>query len=64
MIIFSLGIKLAGSVFEPICDERITNFLTSTSKSTSMLIAIILGASFMFLIIIGLVILSLNGAYL
>ena len=62
MIIFSLGLKLASGIVEAICDERITNFLSGASKSISLLISIILGASFMFLIIIGLLILTLNGA--
>ena len=62
MIIFSLGLKLASGVCEAICDDRITNFLSGVGKSISLLISIILGASFMFLIIIGLLILTLNGA--
>lgn len=61
MIIFCLGLKLAGAVCETICDEKITNFFTFSSKSISLLIVLILGASFMFLIIVGLVVLTLNG---
>lgn len=61
MIIFSLGLRLAGAICESICDEKITSFLTMAGKSISLLIVLVLGASFMFLIIIGLIILTLNG---
>ena len=57
---FSLGLKLVGAITEPICDGRISGFTSSVGKSLSMLNVIIIGASFMFLIMSGLIILTAN----
>ena len=59
--VFGLGLKLVCGICEPICDDRITNFLHTTSKSFSMLVALLLGAGFIFLIIVGLIILTLGA---
>lgn len=57
---FSLGLKLVGAITEPICDGRISGFTSSVGKSLSMLNVIIIGASFMFLIMCGLIVLTAN----
>ena len=60
ILIFSLAMKLAAAITQPIGDERISNFLTSINKSFSMLLAIIIAVSFMYFLTIGLVIVSGN----
>jgi len=56
----SLGLKLASAVTQPLSDGRISSFLTSTAKSFSMLTAVLVGASFMYFITIGLIIMTGN----
>jgi len=58
--VFMLGLKLAAAITQPIGDARISNFLTSINKSFSMLVAVLIGAAFMYFITIGLVILTGN----
>lgn len=58
--VFSLFCKLTASILEPITDGRVSNFLFGVSKSISMLSAILIGVSFMFLILTGLVMFSAN----
>ncbi len=58
--VFSLFCKLTASILEPITDGRVSNFLFGVSKSVSMLSAILIGVSFMFLILTGLVMFSAN----
>jgi len=60
IIVFSLGLKLAAAVTQPIADERISNFLTSVNKSMSMLAAIIIGAAFMYFLTIGMIMMTGN----
>ena len=61
IVVFSLGLKLAAAIVQPIADERISNFLTSVNKSFSMLAAILIGAAFMYFLTIGLVIVTGNS---
>jgi len=58
--ILILGLKLAAAITQPLADERISNFLTSISKAFSMLIAVLIGAAFMYFVTIGLVIITGN----
>ncbi|MCL2846904.1 MAG: stage III sporulation protein AE [Firmicutes bacterium] len=58
--VFSLGLKLAAAITQPIGDERISNFLGTVNKSFSMLSAVLIGAAFMYFITIGLVLVTGN----
>lgn len=60
IVIFSLFLKLTASILEPLTDGRISNFLFGVSKSLSMLLVILIGVSFMFLILTSLVMCSAN----
>ena len=63
IVIFSLGLKLAAAITQPIADDRISNFLTTINKSFSMLASVLIGAAFMYFITIGLVIMTGNSFY-
>lgn len=56
IVIFTLGLKLAAAVTQPVADSRISNFLTSVTKSFNMLLAILIGCAFVYFLTIGLVI--------
>jgi stage III sporulation protein AE len=58
--VFMLALKLAAAITQPIGDARISNFLTSINKAFGMLVAVLVGAAFMYFLCIGLVILSGN----
>lgn len=58
--VFSLFCKLVASILEPVTDGRVSSFLFGVSKSISMLSAILIGVSFMFLILTGLVMFTAN----
>ncbi len=60
ILILKFSLQIAGAVLEPIADKRISNFLTSVSKNLMMLIVVILGVSFMYFILVGLVITTSN----
>ncbi len=60
IIVFMFGLKLASAVLEPITDSRITNFLSMIASSVSLLIVLILGCSFMYMIMSGMIIFSAN----
>ena len=60
IIVFSLGLRLAAAITQPIADARISNFLTSVNKAFSMLVACLIGAAFMYFITIGLIIITGN----
>ncbi|MCL2771450.1 MAG: stage III sporulation protein AE [Firmicutes bacterium] len=61
MVIFSLGIRLVSAVIEPICDSKISNFLYGVSKCIPMLIACILAVSFVYMIMITLIMFTANA---
>ena len=63
IIVFSLGLKLAAAITQPIADDRISNFLTTINKSFSMLASVLIGAAFMYFITIGLIIMTGNSFY-
>lgn len=60
ILVFSLLMKLASAVLEPIADNRVTCFVNDMSKSIAMIISLLLGVAFMYLIIIGLIMCSAN----
>lgn len=60
IVVFSLAIKLAAAVTQPIGDSRISNFLTTVNKSFGMLVACLLGVAFMYLVILALFIMTGN----
>ena len=53
-------LKLAAAILEPLTDQRISDFIYSVSKSLSMLIVMILGVAFMYLITVGLIMCTAN----
>lgn len=63
ILVFSLMTKLSSAILEPIADARVTNFISAMSKILQLLIAIILCVSFMYLILVSLVMCSSNFIY-
>jgi len=61
IVVLILGLKLAAAITQPLADDRISNFLTSISKAFTMLVAILIGAAFMYFITIGLVMITGNN---
>lgn len=60
IIIFSLMLKLVSAVLQPLGNNKTSNFLSSTSKSITMLSSAIIAIGFMYLISIGLVMTTAN----
>ena len=60
IVVFSLTLKLAAAITQPIADERISNFLSTVNKSFSMLASVLIGAAFMYFFTIGLIIITGN----
>ena len=60
LAIFSLGLKLVAAIVEPISDNKIPNFLYSVSNLLTMLITCLIAVSFMYLLVVGLFMLSGN----
>lgn len=60
IVVFSFLMRLASAILEPIADTRVTSFVGDIAKSISTLVAIILGVAFMYFIVIGLVMCSIN----
>lgn len=60
VVVFSLLLKLASAILEPIADSKICSFVTDISKSIAHIIALILGVAFMYFILVGLVMCSAN----
>ena len=60
IVVFSLLLKLVSAILEPIADARVTTFVNDVSKTISTLVAIILGVTFMYLIIVGLIMCLVN----
>lgn len=60
IVIFSLLLKLVSAVLQPMGNSKTSNFLTSTSKSLTMLTTSIIAIGFMYLINIGLVMTTAN----
>ncbi len=60
IVVFSLILKLASAILEPLTDTRISDFLYSVGKTLSLLVTIIVGISFMYLITTGLIMCTAN----
>ncbi len=60
IIMFSLVLKLLSAILQPMGNSQISNFLSSTSKSVTMLSSSILAVGFMYLISIGLIMTTSN----
>ena len=60
IILFKLGLSLASGIIESVADKRVTNFLSSVSKSLTMLSSVIIAFSFAYLISTGLLMCSSN----
>lgn len=60
IVIFGLFLKLTAAILEPLTDGRISNFLFGVSKNLTMLVAILIGVSFMFVILTSLIMCSAN----
>ncbi len=60
LAMFSLGLKLAAAIAEPLSDNKISNLLQGVSKSMSLLLSVLCGTAFMYFILIMLVIYSCN----
>lgn len=60
IVVFILVLKLAAAILEPLTDPRISDFIYTVSKSLSMLIVMILGVAFMYLITVGLIMCTAN----
>lgn len=59
--VFSLGLRLVSGLIEPVSDERFSAMLTGVSKNLGILIAIILGVGFMFIITVMLIVATCNA---
>ena len=60
LVVFMLSLKLVAAILEPITDSRISNFISMLAKSISLLIVLILGCAFMYLLMTGMIMLSAN----
>ena len=60
VVVFSLGLKLASGIIEPLGDTKISKMLYDLSKNVNILLAIILGVAFMFIVTITLIIFACN----
>lgn len=58
--IFSLMLKLASAILEPLGDNKTSNFLSSTSKSVTMLSTCLIAIGFMYILMMGLVMTTAN----
>ena len=60
IIIFSLVMKLVSAILQPMGNTKISNFLSATSKSVTMLSTAVIAIGFMYLLSIGLVMTTAN----
>lgn len=60
LIVFMFCLKFASAVLEPITDSRISNFISMLAKSISLLIVLILGCAFMYLLLSGMIMCTAN----
>ena len=60
LVLFILALKLMAGIIQPLGDNKIANFISSLSKNMTMLIVMLVCVSFMYFIITGLVICSVN----
>lgn len=60
IVVFSLLLKLVSAILQPMGNNKTSNFLMSTSKSITMLSTCIIAVGFMYLISVGLVMMTSN----
>lgn len=60
IVVFSLVLKLAAAILEPLTDSRISDFIYSIAKTLTLLVVLILGVAFMYLITVGLIMCTAN----
>lgn len=60
LVVFMFGLKFASAVLEPITDSKISNFISMLSKSISLLIIIILGCAFSYVLLSGMIMCTAN----
>ena len=60
LVVFMFGLKLAAALLEPISDSRITNFISMLASTVSLLIVLIVGCAFMYVLLSGMMMLSAN----
>ncbi|MBR4124140.1 MAG: stage III sporulation protein AE, partial [Clostridia bacterium] len=60
IVLLKLGLSLVAGIIESVADKRVTDFVSSVSKSLSMLSGIILAFSFAYFICVGLLMCSAN----
>lgn len=57
---FILCLKLTAAILEPVADSKIANFVGGVSKTMSMLVVMILGVSFMYVVSAGVLMATAN----
>ena len=60
LAIFILSLKFMAGIIEPIGDKKTANFISDISKSLSLLVALLVAVSFMYLVMTGLIMCSAN----
>ncbi len=60
LVLFILALKLMAGIIQPLGDNKIAEFISSLAKDMSMLIVMLVCVSFMYVILTGLVICSVN----
>ncbi len=60
LVVFMLSLKLVSAILEPVTDSRISNFISMLAKSISLLIVLILGCAFMYVLMTGMIMCSAN----
>ncbi|MEG1791155.1 MAG: stage III sporulation protein AE [Clostridia bacterium] len=60
LIVFTISLKLASSICEPLCDNKIADLLHGLSKSMTLLLSVLFGVAFMYFIVIMLVMFTCN----
>lgn len=58
--VLGLGLKLTAAILEPLSSSKIPNFLSKVSKNVNMLVVIIAGVGFMYIVSIGLLLVTAN----
>ncbi len=60
LIIFMLALKLIAGIVEPLGNGGVANFVSSLSKSMTLLISLLIGVAFIYFIMLGLIMCSAN----
>lgn len=58
--VLGLGLKLTAAVLEPMTKSKIPNFLSTVAKNVNMLLVIIAGVGFMYIVSIGMLLVTAN----